>query len=353
VSQRAFIPIVTTALGALAALVLSACGGGDDEQPVIKRAVVQAITTKNAATRCEKLSTTSFVARVYGDLAQCKKAEQPDAGDKRGTGAKVSDVKVDGDAATAGVRISGGDNDGAAGTLNLRKQDGDWRIDDLGVDLLRSEVRAGFANADEPPLNDPKLQACATKALAKLPDGELRRVAYLAISETTAGKAEFSKLLVPCLSISGGAGGTSFVRSKFEAGIASKARTEGMSESSIGCINGELRSSISDAEIGRLATNGAKPTPAMNRAIVKAFGRCQGRRGSQGATVLRELFERGVRKGAAKRNVPKQTLSCVLHRLRSAISDDDIIAAATNPRRKAQITRKTAAELVRCGAVTR
>lgn len=352
-SQRAFIPIVTTALGALAGLVLSACGGGDDERPAIKRAVVQAITTKDAATRCEELSTTSFVTRVYGDLAQCKKAEQPDAGDKPATGAKVSDVKVDGDAATAGVRISGGDRDGATGTLSLRKQDGDWRIDDLGVDLLRSEVRVGFANADEPPLNDPKLQACATKALAKLPDGELRRVAYLAISETTAGKAEFSKLLVPCLSISGGGSGSvSYLRSKFEAGVASKARTEGMSRSTIDCINGELRSSISDDEIAKLASNRAKPTRAMNRAIVEAFGRCQGR-GSRGATVLRELFEKGVRKGAAQRNIPKRTLNCVLRRLRSTISDEEIVAAATSAGKKAQITRKTALDLVRCRAVTR
>ena len=53
-SQRVFIPIATAVL---AALSLSACGGGgDDEQAAIERAVEQAITTKDAALRCEQLS---------------------------------------------------------------------------------------------------------------------------------------------------------------------------------------------------------------------------------------------------------------------------------------------------------
>lgn len=348
-SQRVFIPIVA----ALAALGLVACGGdgGSDEDPAIKRAVEQAYTTKDAALKCDKLATQSFVKRVYGEVAQCRKAEAPESDDKPPTAVKSSDLEVDGDAATVKIRLVGGDTAGASGTLQLRKEGGDWRVDDLGVDLLRSQVTTGLTSDSAPPaLRDPKVVACTRKAFLDLADPELRRIAYLSIGETGAGEAELGKLLGPCLSIPS-SGGVSALRKQFESGITSKARKDGMSQSTIDCINKQLRRSISDEEISKLAFSNAKPTAAMQRSIVETFGRCQGRSGSQGSTVLREYFEQGVREAAAKRDVSKQALVCVIRRLRSTISDDEIIAATTSARVKARLSRKTAAELIRCGAV--
>ena len=113
--------------------------------------------------------TKSFVTRVYGSPAQCRAAERP-SGDQPPTGASTSDVKIDGDSATIKVRINGGDSDGASGTIDLRKVSGDWRVDDLGVDFLRSQVRAGFANAsggdDDQPLSDPKIRDCVPRNAA-------------------------------------------------------------------------------------------------------------------------------------------------------------------------------------------
>lgn len=352
-SPRVFISLTTAVF---AALGLLACGGGGDDEQAIKRAVTQAITTKDAALKCDRLATTSFVTRVYGNPAQCRTAERPSTGDEPPTGANVSGVKIDGDSATAKLRVSGGDSDGASGTIELRKVSGDWRVDDLGVDFLRSQVRTGLANSsddDDEPFADPKVRDCASKAFLRLDDPQLRRIAYMAIAETDAGKTQLGKLLAPCLSKPSSAGNVSFLRRRFESGITSSARKDGMSQRTIDCINRQLRSSISDEEISKLALNGAKPTPAIKRRTAEAFGRCQGASGSQGsASVLRELFERGVRRGAAQRGVPKKALDCLIRRLRRTISDDEIVAATSNSRTKARLTRRAATELQRCAAVT-
>jgi len=356
VSPRVFISFTTAVF---AALGLLACGGGggDDEQ-AIKRTVERSITTKDAALKCDRLGTKSFVTRVYGSPAQCHAAERPAGDDQPPTGASTSDVKIDGDSATIKVRLNGGDSDGASGTIALRKVSGDWRVDDLGVDFLRSQVRAGFANAsgddDDQPLSDPKIRDCATRAFGRLGDQQLRRIAYMAIAETDEGKAQLGKLLSPCLTTpSAGAGNISFLRQRFESGITSGARKDGMSPRAIACINRQLRSSISDVEISKLAFNGVKPPPAIKRHTAEAFGRCQGASGSRGsASVLRQLFERGVRRGATQRGVPKKALDCLIRRLRRTISDDEIVAAMGNSRTKAKLTRKATAQLQRCAAVT-
>ena len=335
----------------LAALGLLACGG-DDEEQAIERAVERAFTTKDGDLKCERLSTKSFVTRVYGELAQCRRAERADSGDSPPTGATASDVEVDGESATVKIRLTGGDNDGASGTIDVRKQDGAWRVDDLGVDLLRAQVRASLAHADpsEPALRDPKVRGCVRAAFLRLDDAQLRRIGYMAIAETDEGQAQVAKLVTPCLTDSGGRpGDVSALRRLFESGVAESAREDGVSRDSIACINRELRSSISDDEIAKTAVTGGKPTAAMKRGVAEAFGRCQGGEASQGASVLREYFERGVRRGAGK-GVPKQTLDCLIRRLRRSISDAEILAAAKDARTKARLTRRAARELLACRA---
>ena len=353
-SPRSFI---SSATAIVAVIGLVACGGDSakDEEPAVKRAVEQAVTTKDAKRKCEELSTESFVKRVYGDLAQCRRAESQ-TDDPPPTGATVSAVEVEGDSATVKVRLEGSDTDGASGTLELRKESGDWRIDDLGVDFLRSQVTTGLSSDQSTPaLSDPKVRECTREAFLRLSDSELRRVAYMAIADTDEGTEEIGKLLTPCLTAaSGGSDSVSTLRKLFESGVAQKARSEGIaSPSAIACVNKGLRSTISDEEISKLAFNGSKPTPAMQRAIVQAFGRCQDRPGAQRATVLRKLFERGVRAGAAKRNIPKRAVDCVIRKLRSSITDEEIIAATTDAAKKQQLSRRTARELIDCDAIPR
>lgn len=243
----------------LAAMALASCGddGGDDEKEiadVIKRAV----TTTDVKVECEETVTDDFVQRIYGDAAQCRKAERPEPGEDEADDARVSKVKVDGDSATARVVFVGGDTDGASGSLELRKEDGDWRVDDLGVDLLRSTVNTGLdsESQEEPALRRPAVRSCAKKAFADLSDDELKRVAYAAISEREGGNAELGRLLAPCLAASGsgsGAGDVSFLREKFEEGVTRSLRRRGASQATIDCIVRRLRTTISDEQIAAAA----------------------------------------------------------------------------------------------------
>jgi len=257
---------------------LAACGGGDSAEKDISKAVKQGATSRDVKVRCEGTTTKRLVRRIFGDVAQCHKAEKLKPSDKPPTDVRVSRVKVDGDRATATAVYEGGDTSGAKGTLRLLKEDDKWRIDDVGVDLLRSQVENGVDSGSST-LGKPKILTCARKALTNLPDAQLRRVAYATIAERPGSDAELGRVVLPCLSEAGsgaGSGSTSFLREKFEQGISSSLRKSGSSAAKIGCINGKLRSSISEEEIQSTATNGGKTTPQLTRKVAEAIKACPG-----------------------------------------------------------------------------
>lgn len=238
---------------------LAACGGGDDEQE-IRDVIERAVTTRDVKVECEETVTDGFVRRIYGDVAQCRRAERPEPDEEEADDVRVSNVKIDGDSATARVRLIGGDTDGARGTLELRKADGAWRVDDLGVDLLRSTVDRGLRNSGEGSLRRPAVQRCARSAFTSLSDRELRRVAYLAISEREGSEEALTSMLAPCLAIPGsaeGGGRISFLRERFEEGVERSLRRRGRSRAAVDCIKRRLRSTISDDEIAAAVRRGA------------------------------------------------------------------------------------------------
>lgn len=281
--RRSSIP---TALSLLA-LSLAACGddgGGsassdDDDRSEIARVVERAFTTQDAKVTCEQLASESFVTRVYGGVAQCMKAEKPDPEDKPPTDVSVSGVTVDGNAGTARSRFVGGDLDAVAGTVEVRKEDGEWTIDDLGADLLRSVFKTGLETELEKDktFNKPNVRACATKLITDQPDDKIKRFGYDAIGEREGSDEEIAKLLAPCLTLarSGeGPGNRSVVRETFEAQIRRGARQDGLPRSVIDCAIEKLRSSISDEELSSSLTAKGQPTAKVQRAIVAAITAC-------------------------------------------------------------------------------
>ena len=255
---------------------LAACGGdGGSDEDEIADVLKRAVTTKDVKVECEETVTDDLVDRIYGDVAQCRRAERPEPDDDEPEDVRVSDVRVDGDSATARVRFVGGDTDGARGVLELRKQNGDWRVDDLGTDLLRSTVDRGLSSGvqDNEALGRPAVRRCVRNEFADLADAELRRVAYAAISERAGSEAVLARVIGPCLSIagSGRSGGTSFLRENFERGVRRNLRGRGLSRSRIDCIVRRLRSSVSDRQI-IAATRGGRASGLVQRA-----GRAAGR----------------------------------------------------------------------------
>ncbi len=283
-------PLVPIALATLA-LAAAGCGGdggggdGKDKREIV-RTIERAFTSDDHEMVCEKLISQRFVERVYDTAARCVSVQDDD--EKPPSDVPVSDVTIDGDAATARAKFVGGDTDGAAGTIELRKEDGGWRIDDLGTDLLRSVfttgIDASFGEENEA-FREPKIRACVRRALTELPDDRLRSLAYDAVGERKGANERLGRVLTPCLSISGSgrSGDRSFVRDKFEEGIRDGARRNGVPPATVNCIIRELRSSISDEEIGALAASGGELTPKAQRAVARAFSAC-GVRSDDGTT---------------------------------------------------------------------
>jgi hypothetical protein len=125
---------VRRALAALllpAALVLPACGGGDDRDPErVVRDFVDATNDHDAARLCDELLSRAFIAKTTGaeegDTETCK--EQ--LGAVRGLRLRLLEVRrttVDGDTAKvlAVLRVDGARQ---PREFDLTRQDGDWKL---------------------------------------------------------------------------------------------------------------------------------------------------------------------------------------------------------------------------------
>ena len=263
-----------TAIAAgLATIALAAGCGGDDDQAAsddeaIAAVVEEGITTTDVETKCVTTVTSAFVERIYGDVAQCRKAEARDADDEPPpAGASTSDVQVDGDAATARVTVEGGPNDGAAGLIRFAKVDGDCRVDDLDVTFLRAQFATGIENrtytAEDGPLAEPAFRACVLKGFGAIDDAAFKEVAFASIAEKDPDPrfvAVFSECQSPAPPAAGdgGPGGElSPVRKQFEKSLLESAARAGQPEAKVRCILAALRESTTDAELLRGFAGGA------------------------------------------------------------------------------------------------
>ena len=270
---------------ALAAVITSlgiaGCGGDDsgksDEKDIADAAKL-GFTTTDLKIKCEEIISESFLREVYGDVDQCRKAEKPDPDDKPTTDVTTSDIVITGDKATAKVVLKGGSANGATGTLELRREDGSWRVNDLGADLLRSNLESEIRNDSSEQFADPQVKDCAIKTFTTLPDEQLQTVAYAAIGEREGSDEQLGKLLVPCLS-KGGDDGISFLRKKFEEGIEQSAKKDGASDKVIACVKAELRKTISDEDIAALAQQGGKSNTEVTQRAARAIVACRGSKG--------------------------------------------------------------------------
>ena len=127
--------IATACVGAIALLGVAACGGGDDEGDAedTVREFTTALADKDGKKACDQLAEDAKnqfeqSGQKCEDLLQLAFASISE--EERNQLRDIEpDVSVDGDNATAKVPNIGEEGDSE---IKLKKEDGDWKISDLG-----------------------------------------------------------------------------------------------------------------------------------------------------------------------------------------------------------------------------
>jgi hypothetical protein len=137
-NKRILVPL---ALLVLAALTITACGGGgSSDEDKITETIETAATTSDPS-NCTELETQRFVeqnSEKKGKAAVKSCEEEAEAGGEEAEGANVSNVSVNGSKATAEVEFEGGPLGSQSLELALVEEDGIWKMDQV----------EGFANYD-------------------------------------------------------------------------------------------------------------------------------------------------------------------------------------------------------------
>jgi hypothetical protein len=103
---------------------------GPDKQ-LITESIEAVFVSGDPGKACEQNVTAAYVAKTYGDLDGCRKAQVPGAA---ASSVDVSGVRVSGDRATADARPQGGPSGGELVHVTLFHDAATWRVDALESD---------------------------------------------------------------------------------------------------------------------------------------------------------------------------------------------------------------------------
>jgi hypothetical protein len=130
-NKRILVPL---ALLVLAALTLSACGGGgSSNEDKISKTIETAMTTSDPS-NCTELATQRYVEQNTTEKgkAALKACEaEAEAGGEEAEAVSVSNVSVDGSKATAEAEFEGGPIGSQSVELALVEEDGEWKLDQI------------------------------------------------------------------------------------------------------------------------------------------------------------------------------------------------------------------------------
>lgn len=135
------------------AVLLTACGGGDDSSSGDSARITDAIRNISIGSdpgACTEFATPRFLEQTEaerGDAAvdSCKQDQVDTADDP--TAVETTAIKVEGDSATATTAFTGGTFDGQSLDLSLIEDDGEWKVDRI-EDVPNLDVKK-FAGAIE------------------------------------------------------------------------------------------------------------------------------------------------------------------------------------------------------------
>jgi hypothetical protein len=193
VNKRILVPL---ALLVLAALTITACGGGESDEDKITEVIEKAATTTDPS-NCTELETQRFNEQnnqVQGKAANKACEEQAEAGEEQAEAAKVSNVSVNDEKATAEVEFEGGPLGGQTLEVALVQEDGNWKLDQV----------EGFANYDGKALGEafeqqfkekpegvsPEQAKCIAQKIAGLNEADAEELFFSGSSEPIIELAE-------------------------------------------------------------------------------------------------------------------------------------------------------------------
>lgn len=184
------------ALASLAATVLLAGCGGDDDGEKVSAADREGLTRVSdtffakASTpeqRCRALST-RFVLQAHRGRSACiRRVRQRGAVVGRGIDdTELRDISIDGNIATARVTDDGKDDREAKVRLRYRREGGTWRIDGFGRELLTKLLESSLEQTRifyQPPFDDPGLRKCANQKAEDVPPARISRILFAGTPE--------------------------------------------------------------------------------------------------------------------------------------------------------------------------
>jgi hypothetical protein len=130
VNKRILVPL---ALLVLAALTLTACGGGKSDEDKITETIETAATTSDPS-NCTELETQRFAEQnnqEQGKAAIKACEEEAKAGRELAKAVNVSNVAISGSRATAEAEFEGGSLGSQSLELVLVEEDGNWKLDQI------------------------------------------------------------------------------------------------------------------------------------------------------------------------------------------------------------------------------
>lgn len=169
----------------LSAALLSACGGGgDSDESKIEDAIETSATSANPS-NCTEVQTQKFDeqnAAVEGAAAvkECEKESEDD--EEQAESVEVSNISVNGDAASAEVALTGGGLDGQTVEINLVKDGDNWKLDEIArftdFDAKALGEAFGARFEDEPEEIPAKIASCLTEAFGSASQSEAEELIF-------------------------------------------------------------------------------------------------------------------------------------------------------------------------------
>ena len=188
--------LVPVALLALAALTVTACGGGDSDEDKIVEVIEMAETTADPR-HCTELQTQRFneqVSQKTGKAATEACQKEAKAGEEQANSANVSNVSVNDDKATAEVEFKGGPLDSQVLDVALVEEDGDWKLDQVEgfADYDGNALGAAFEKRfeEKPEGLSPKQAKCISRKIAASSEAKAEELFFGGSSEPIIRLAE-------------------------------------------------------------------------------------------------------------------------------------------------------------------